>query len=205
MNDIGNRQQVRGDMQNVDDLLQDLGRVLDVTPSPDFGANVLARVHRPTPSSSLWSWRWASAAGALAAVVVLALATRVNWKSPDTPPRETHADPTVASPAVHPASLMPSAAAPVRHSPPPHRELMTLPARAGRQALNHSRVLTAPDQAVAVRILLDRFARGNVPSRNVVGEEAPASVEINELAPIPLIVIPPLDAPPNNGGAGSRK
>jgi hypothetical protein len=202
MNANGIRYQASGNRQGVDDLLNELGRALDVKPSSDFGARVQARIHATPPASSMWSWRWGFAAGALVTVVILTVVTRVNSELPGSPARESQSKTTVAVPRGESTSSLPHDAAPVRRSLHPRARTTVTPAI----ALHEPQLLIAPDQAAAVRHLLDRFARGSVPPPRVteIGAQ-PTSLEIIELAPIPMIVISPLTVPADAGGTGSRK
>ena len=192
-------------LDSVDALLVDLAAALDVTPSADFSARVRARIPEATPASG-WAWRWGFIAGAFATVALLLVFMRVNADWPLTASPDTRAEATAAPGSLAYSGGVATLAAPPAVVATPSRERERTPIAPVRSTTRLPRVLVAPDQAAAFRHLMDRIARGDVVLTNVAGTGTElAPIEISELAPIPQIVIPPLDAPPNAGGAGSRK
>jgi hypothetical protein len=137
----------------------------------------------------------------LATVVLLTILVRLRSDGIAAPAADVRTVSNVAAPTITSApSSVPPVAGPMT---PPARSRAPVAIQAIPEVPH---ALIAPDQAAAVQSLLDRFARGNAPSTSLTeAAEAPPTLEIDELAPIPLIVITPLVAPPNGGGAGSRQ
>ena len=202
---------MKGNMQSVDELLLELGEKLNAHPAPHFETKVMARVGKMAPAGPQWAWRWGFLAGAVATVVLLAVLVRLKSDRPAAPAGDVNASSTVLAPLVlAPVVLAPghppvaSAFEPAVTTTTKPRQVRATPATGVSPDM--PRVLIAPDQASAVRSLLNRFASGMVPSASLTsdGNES-TSLQIEELAPIPPIVITPLDAPPNAGSAGSRQ